>query len=172
MAEGIARQVFAERAIPAEFSSTGIRADGSPIAGRAVELLARRGIDMADHRGALLTAEAMTRADLVIAMARRHAREAVLLDPQVLPRTFTLRELVRRGDECGGRPPGVPVRAWAAGLAEGRRLDAFLGTSSRDDIADPYGQGTKAYQKVIDQLDGLIRSLADLVDPTPEEGQP
>lgn len=172
MAEGIAAALLAERGMAVEVSSCGIRTDGSPAAGRAVELMARRGIDLTEHLSTPLTAERLARADLVVAMSRRHAREVFLVEPAALGRTFTLRELIRRATEAGPCPTGTSFAGWLHSLSVDRSPEMLLGASSRDDIADPYGQGTSAYQAVIAELDELIVALVDLLAPAFQETTP
>jgi hypothetical protein len=81
----------------------------------------------------------LQRADLVLGMERAHVRHAVLLEPEAWPRTFTLKELVRRGEELGSRPPVESPGAWLARAHEGRDRPDMLGDSLLDDVADPYG---------------------------------
>ena len=60
------------------------------------------------------------RADLVLGMSRAHVRHAVVIAPEIWPRAFTLKELLRRGMETGPRRPGEPVADWLARVHEGR----------------------------------------------------
>jgi hypothetical protein len=48
-------------------------------------------------------------ATLRIGLEREHVQEAVLLDGSAWPRTFTLKEIVRRGEEVGPRRPGGSI---------------------------------------------------------------
>ena len=172
MAEGLARALFDERGVDITVSSCGISTDGSSAAGLAIELLERRGIDLSTHVSTALTADRISAADLIVALSRRHAREVVMLDPTALARTFTLRELVRRGVEAGPCPEGIDVRAWAEAVSGDRPPAAFLGASSHDDIPDPYGQGASAYESVIAELDEHLAALADLFEPSFQEASP
>ena len=58
----------------------------------------------------------LTGADVLIGMAREHVREAVVLAPDVWGRAFTLKEIVRLGEERGGRAPDEPLEQWLARL--------------------------------------------------------
>jgi protein-tyrosine-phosphatase len=103
-------------------------------------------------------------ADLVIGMARSHVREAVALaGPAVVNRAFTLKEIVRRGEERGGRAAGEPVDAWLARLAAGRRINDLLGDSDADDVADPIGGPRRHYERTATELDDLTARLARLL---------
>jgi hypothetical protein len=88
----------------------------------------------------------LQRADLVLGMERAHVRHSVLLEPEAWPRAFTLKELVRRGAELGPRPPVESPGAWLARAHEGRDRPDLLGDSPLDDVADPYGGPSSAYE--------------------------
>ncbi len=59
------------------------------------------GLDLSAHRPRQVDPETIARADLVIGMERAHLREIVLADPPSFAKTFTLREIVRRGGRTG-----------------------------------------------------------------------
>jgi protein-tyrosine-phosphatase len=102
-------------------------------------------------------------ADLILAMAREHVREAVVTAPEVFPRTFTLKELVRRGDEVGKRHAGQPLDRWLSYAHAGRTAAGLLGRSTEDDIADPIGQARPAYERMVAEVEVLIDDLVSLV---------
>src|SRR5580692_9550685 len=95
------------------------------------------GLDLSAHTPRRVDAETIVRADLVIGMERSHLREIVLADPPSFTKTFTLREIVRRGVENGPRSEGQTLADWLAQLGDGRRHAELLGTSPLDDIPDP-----------------------------------
>ena len=66
-------------------------------------MLAGYGIEAAAHRSRVVSAADLAGPTLVLAMAREHLRYAVVTEPGAWPRTFTLRELVRRGTQIGPR---------------------------------------------------------------------
>jgi hypothetical protein len=96
-------------------------------------------------------------------MAREHVREAVLLHPDAWPRSFTLKELVRRGEEAGPRSADQPLVEWLDKVQAGRSRSDLLGVSVDDDVADPIGQRRPVYEKTADELDDLTRRLAALL---------
>ena len=110
-----------------------------------------------------MTAELVREADLVLAMAREHVREAVVLVPEAFPRTFTLKELVRRGSQIGARQPAEPLDRWLAQAHAGRTTRDLMGTSPEDDVADPIGQPRPAYERMVNDLNSLIDRLTWLV---------
>lgn len=114
-----------------------------------------------------MTAEELGAADVVIAMARRHLREAVLACPEAWPRTFTLKELVRRGEGIGPRPPDQPLAAWLDLVGLGRRTADVVGDDPVDDIEDPIGRRDDAYESTAVELTELIDRLVDLAFPPP-----
>jgi protein-tyrosine phosphatase len=123
--------------------------------------MATRGLDLAEHRSQLLDPAAIDRADLVITMARGHLRDVVVAAPSAFGRTFTLRELVRRGEAAGA---AESFASWLALLGEGRRVADLLGDDPNDDIADPIGGPELGYERTAVQLEDLIERLGRLLD--------
>jgi protein-tyrosine phosphatase len=121
------------------------------------------GVDMTEHQSLQVSAEVVAEADVVLGMARRHAREVVLLDPDVWPRTFTLKELVRRGEKLGPRQPGETLGAWLDQLHQGRERMDLVGRSSEDDVSDPLGGPLSAYKASAREIDDLVGRLTALL---------
>jgi protein-tyrosine phosphatase len=138
---------------------------GNVASAHGVAVLADRGLDLAAHRSRVLTADLLSAADVIVGMARMHVREAVVQSPALFPRTFTLKELVRRGEEVGARRFDEPVGEWLARLHDGRSPRDLLGDSPDDDIADPIGQPRKAYERMVAELEPLVDKLVGLVWP-------
>jgi len=149
--------------------SAGLRLVGEPASANGVDVLAQRGIDLRDHRSRILDRQLLEGTDLVLAMSREHLREAVLALPEIWPRAFTLKELVRRGDLIGRRAPGESIDAWLDRAHLGRNRADLLGSSSSDDIADPIGLGRSDYERTADEISGLVDHLVDLMWSTPIE---
>ena len=82
--------------------------------------------------------------------------------PAAWPRSFTIRELVRRGDQAGRRPPGEDLAGWLARVHAGRSRQDLLGDSAEDDIADPIGGPLSGYQRTAEELRRLAVALAHL----------
>lgn len=165
MAEGLLRQALEARAIEATVSSSGFLLDGDPATGDAVAVMRMRDIDIEPHRSRTTTAEMLARADLVVAMARMHVREAGVLVPEAYPRMFTLKELVRRGTEVGPRSGDEALGDWLVRVGEGRDPNALLGDSPDDDVADPVGKSFRTYKKTAKELDELVGRLVGLAWP-------
>ena len=95
-------------------------------------------------------------------MAREHLRYAVVALPGAWPRAFTLKELVRRGQQIGPRLAGESLAGWLRRAHEGRDRSALLGESADDDVADPSGGPPQACTVTAEQLDQLLARLVEL----------
>ena len=165
LAESLLRQALAARALPVAVRSAGLLSDGRPVPRPGLEVAAARGFDLSAHESRRMTAAVVRDADLILGMARQHVLEAVALDPEVWPKAFTLKELVRRGEAAGARPADVAVEGWLDRLHDGRRRDELLGESVADDVADPIGRPRRAYEQMAVELDDLVGRLVDLLWP-------
>lgn len=132
---------------------------GSPASEHSVDLLQARGLDISEHRSQTLSPVLLRAANLVIGMAREHVREAVVQAPDVFPRTFTLKELVRRGEEVGPRDADEPFEQWLARVHAGRSSKDLMGVSVEDDVKDPIGLPRGAYVTMVSELDDLTSRL-------------
>lgn len=170
MAEVLLRRALAARGVVAEVTSAGSLPGGVPASQGSVAAMRRRGLDLTGHRSRPLAPEAVAPADLVVCMARRHCREVVVLHPPAWPRTFTLRELVRRGEEAGARGDGQALGDWLAELGRGRVRAALLSDDPADDVADPIGGPAAAYEATAAALEELVGRLVDLAFPAAPAG--
>jgi protein-tyrosine-phosphatase len=169
MAEGILRRLLDEAGITATIGSAGLHEGGAPATPNAVEVLRDAGIDISSHRSRdLATLDDVALADLVIGMERRHVQEAVVLEPGVRSRSFTLPELARRATAAPPRAAGVPLRAWAESLSAGRTAADLLGTA--DAVADPIGSSKRRYQATAELLFDLLQSVVQRAWPAAESG--
>jgi protein-tyrosine phosphatase len=167
MAEGLLRQRLAERGLDADVgvSSAGFLSEGRPATEAAVLVMAGRGVDISAHVSRKAEQDLLRRADLVLAMARIHVREALVDAPDLLDRTFTLKEIVRRGEETGPRAPDETLPAWFTRISGGRTATVYLGDASVDDIADPVGLPMRTYKKTAKEIDGLLERFVALAWP-------
>lgn len=139
--------------------SGGFLPGGTPVADEVIDVMRGRGIGIESHLSHEVTEADLVEADLVLAMARQHVREAVMTDPGCFPRTFTLKELVRRADENGGPADGETFEAWLARLNVGRTPTQHLGSSELDDVADPVGRPRRIFKRTANELDDLLDRL-------------
>ena len=169
MAEAFLRHRLEGRRADVNVGSAGLRLVGESASANGVDVLAERGLDLRDHRSRIVDRQLLEGTDLVLAMAREHLREAVLALPDIWPRAFTLKELVRRGGMIGPRAPGESIDAWLARAHSGRNRQNLLGSSSDDDVDDPIGLSRSAYEKTADELSDLVDRLVDLLWPAAAE---
>jgi len=162
MAEVLLRQRLEQAGVAARVASAGLLGAGNPAHEHGVGVLRDRGLDMTANRSRTMSGEVLSGADLIVAMAREHVREAVVLAPAVWGRTFTLKELVRRGEAVGPRRPDEPLDAWLARTHQGRRVADLSGSSDTDDVADPIGLPRPSYERLADELEGLLDRLVRL----------
>ena len=156
---------LAERGMDASVHSAGFFRAGERATSDGVAVMAARGFDTSTHRSRLVSADLIKEADLVIGMAREHVRKVVAIAPDSWSRTFTLKELVRSGEQAGPRRPDETFGDYLTRLHWGRRPEDMLSTSSQDDVADPIGGRRRAYDVTAASLDDLTARLARLLVP-------
>jgi len=176
MVEALLRDRLSRLGIGATVSSAGLISEDVPASRRSVRAMARRGLDIDAHRSALVTLQRVAEADLVLGLAREHVREAVVLVPEGFSRTFTLREVVRRGEAVGPRrlvasvpdgpaheSPGVgqmePLERWLARVSMGRKTSDLLGPDAIDDVPDPMGMSQRTYERTAREIEDLVDRL-------------
>jgi protein-tyrosine phosphatase len=163
MAAGLLRRLFARSGVGASVGSAGLLPGGSPATDDAIATMAARNIDIRRHVSRALDAESASATPLVIGMTRHHVREACATYGAPVERTFTLKELVRRGERVEPRAEGESVPAWLARVGAGRSTAELVGDDPDDDIADPVGRPRAAYEQTADELEELLRRLVDLL---------
>ena len=170
MAEAVLRARLDERggdvsALFLEVASAGTDvhwgADGVEATPLAVEVLARRGIDLSEHASRSLTFELVTGANLVVAMTRLHQAAVSALDPAARARTFLAGEVVRLGGQVGPREDR-PLDEWIQAL-DGARGGHFTAGRVADEVPDPWGEPIDEYRRCADRLDGIATALARLL---------
>jgi protein-tyrosine phosphatase len=124
------------------------------------------GIDLGAHVPRMVDPGMIQAADLVVGLTREHVRRAVLAVPPSFPRTFTLREIVRRGLHTGPRGAAEDLGAWLARLHEGRLRADLMGASPDDGVVDPLGGSRDDYRRSLTELSELTRTLCDLAWPS------
>lgn len=126
------------------------------------EELARRGIDATGFRTQPLTRELVEASSLIITASRSHRDQAGRLVPAKRDRMFTLLQL-QRLIAAGIQPSAdeastTPVEQLVAG-ANANRGRAGV-SSRRDDVPDPMGGGTRAFQSMFSLIDQPLTTLA------------
>jgi protein-tyrosine phosphatase len=151
--------------VDALVESAGLREAAPLIDDAAVLALQEHGVDLRSHHSRHLSAAMVQPATLILGFEREHVREAVLRDPSVWPRTFTLKEIVRRGEAAGARQSGETIEDWIARAHADRTRHDLLGADPIDDVADPYGGAPGDYEDAAEEIDDLIGRLVRLVWP-------
>ena len=163
MAEGLLRRLFAQSGVGASVGSAGLLPGGAPATPDAVATMAARRVDLRHHVSRTVDTEMAQGTPLIIGMTRYHVRELCASYGAPMDRSFTLKELVRRGEQVGPRVEGESVYAWLARVAAGRRPADLMGDDPDDDIADPVGRPRSVYEDTADELEGLLRRFVDLL---------
>jgi protein-tyrosine phosphatase len=156
----------------AEFGPSGVTVESAGTLGTTQKVPAELqqeaavyGLDLSAHTSRRVDPGTIARADLVIGMERSHLREIALADPPSFAKTFTLREIVRRGGAIGPRRVAQTLADWLGQLAEGRRHSELLGTSPLDDTPDPMGGTVKEYRSMLIELGTSTQTLHSLIWP-------
>ena len=172
MAQALLVRRLATLGAPVTVRSAGLLREGDPPPAEVLSVMADYGLDVTAHRSHLVTPADLAQADLILGMAREHVRHAVVLAPPSWPRTFTLKELVRRGKQAGPRMPGELMTDWLSRMHEGRTHAALLGASPVDDVADPAGGPPTAYALTATLLEELMTDLVELCWGLPADSLP
>jgi protein-tyrosine phosphatase len=165
IAAALLEQRLEEMAPDVEVVSAGLRETDAAMDDGALLALDRHGVDLRRHSSRSLDASMVDDASLVVGLEREHVREAVLLDPSSWPRTFTLKEIVRRGESAGPRRPGESIPEWIARVHGDRTQRDLLGADRIDDVADPFGGPPGGYEDTAEEIDDLVTRLAQLMWP-------
>jgi protein-tyrosine phosphatase len=170
MAEALLRHRLAAAGVDARVSSAGLHPGGRPATPHGIEVMAARGLDTRGHLSRQLATELVAPADLILGMAREHVREVAVIDPAALDRTFTLKELVRLGEQAGPRTGGEGLADWLARVGRGRERQRLMGVGHDPDydVEDPVGRGREDYEATASELDDLLARLVALI-PTKEQ---
>jgi protein-tyrosine phosphatase len=168
MAEVLLRHHLGDVGAEVGVSSAGLYPGGRPATQHGRDAMADRGLDLSGHQSRQLDRSMLDGADLVIGMAREHVREVAVLDPEALPRTFALKELVRGATAVGPRHADETMTAWLGRVGAGRQRDALLGVGHDGayDIEDPVGRSRADYDATAQELDQLLMRLVGMAWPT------
>jgi protein-tyrosine phosphatase len=123
--------------------------------------------DLSGHVTTPLGRGATQDVDLVLALAREHVREVVSLDAGAWRKTFTLKELVRRGTAVGPRRADEDLASWLSRVHEGRTARELMGAAAIDDVDDPTTSTLVDHATMAQEVDGLVRAAVDLGWPSP-----
>ena len=134
--------------------------NGYPATPHAVEVLAERGIDLGAHVSRKINRDDVDRADLIIAMTRKHGWAVAAHDPEAATRTFLLGEVTRLARSQPRN--GESLRDWSESIARSRRPGRPMGQAG-DEIHDPVGESIEVYRATASELDRLLGDLATAI---------
>ena len=121
---------------------------------------ARRGIFVGEHRSRVVDEAMLRAADVVVTMERRHARELVVMAPEIGHRIHTLLGLVASAPNV---PAGGDLDHWLRDVTAGREASDLMGDRGPDQIPDPYGRARRHYRTCLDTLDHAVDGLVELL---------
>lgn len=139
-------------------TSAGRLDDGNPVPADGIELSREFAIDLQQHRSRHLTPDLVDSADLIVGMAKEHARDVVALVPDARPRTFTWADLV---ESVAEHPPTGDVREWAASVP--RPAGHLLGRDPRD-VEDPIGRPVDVWRRMALRLEHEAATIITAFD--------
>lgn len=96
MAEAFLKRILAREGLATDYAvrSAGVwAAEGRPASPYAIQVMARRGIDISGHRAHGLTRADIEKADVILAMASEHVEAIETLLPQYKPKVHLLSEM-------------------------------------------------------------------------------
>ncbi len=157
-------RALAARGVDAVVLTAGFGTGEHPATRNTLVVADRRGLALDKHRSRHFAAE-LDGVDLVLTMERLHVRDLVVADPNLWPRSFTLKGAVRCAETIGPRGEDEPLSAWLQRLHSGRRSQDLLGTSSDDEVADPAGGPLVEHEETADELEDLVQRFVDLAWP-------
>lgn len=164
LAGALLRDALAARGIDAVVETAGFGNEGEFATSTTRRVATARGLDLEAHRSRRYDGR-LDDVDLVIGMERLHVRDLVVAAPSSWSKTYTFKELVRRGESSGPRGDGESLGAWLDRLHTGRRTADMLGSSPDDDVADPVGGTQIEHEETVAELDDLVQRFVALAWP-------
>ena len=143
--------------------SAGTHAMSSEVASDAVAVLADRGIDISGHTPRLLDRDDVSRADLILTMECAHVAHVVAIDAAAFRKTFAVRELAARADRSEPKRADETLDDYLSRQHRGRRAADVLRSADEWDVADPMGQGRRAFETCATELEGLMVPIAEML---------
>lgn len=165
------RSVLTGGLLETQFKSTGVGAvirtagfsdGGEPPTDSTVRFLATRGVDVKDYLSHWMSSSGIAGADLIITAERNHVVAIAGRWPDAFEYTFTLPELVERGDAAGPRGERT-FQEWLTAVNQGRPNPLDYLDADVDEVDDPTGRAPVVWQACFTQLDDLTSRLAALL---------
>jgi len=159
---GLLENLIQEGQLNAVVRTAGFSDGGESPTDNTVRFLASRDVDVSDYQSHWMSDQSIAGADLVITSERQHVVAIAGRWAEAFQYTFTLPELVKRGEAVGQRG-NLSMQEWLSAVNAGRPnpldyLDIMVG-----EIKDPTGRAPAAWQACFAQLDDLTARLAILL---------
>ena len=165
-AEALARRELARYpGAPIQLSSAGSHAlEGNPAASRSMLAASSRGASLERHFARELTRRRVRAADLILCMAAEHRPFVLSYDRAAAGKTFLLASFARVASQWDWLATS-PADLVALAAEHAREQPG-------DDIDDPLGQSSEAYEACAERLDSLVTPvIAALVKSMPVGSQ-
>lgn len=162
LAEVLLQDLVRQRGGSVWVRSCGVLArPGEPAVQGSREEARARGLDLSAHRSRSADSRELSGCDLVLTMTLAQRRRLAEVWPEGVDRTFTLRGFVALLEES---PPPLPAEAGPPKRVRAA-LDHLAGADARrpGDIEDPYFLPREAFRRLADDLERLLRPVADLL---------
>lgn len=153
-------QRLTQSSVDATVQSAGFIANGSNPPPPLVQVALEMGVDLARHHSRQVLTSDLDRATLILCASRKHVRETVTRSPETWPKSFTLKEFVRRARTVENLSQKQTAPEWIGRIHVGRRREDLLGSSAMDDIEDPMGRSAEAYRNMAREIAMLVDCLA------------
>jgi len=122
------------------------------------------GVTIKVPSGQVLQRDDARAADLLLFVERRLLREAVVTDPSLWPRSFTLREFARRATINPPSRDEESFAQWLSVVHATRRREELLDDDDTEDVADPGLEGTEDdFATMIGELRADVARVAPFV---------
>lgn len=166
MAEFIFKSALEERwpksALPWVVESAGTQVKPNlPMHPFALEILRERDIPAMEFRTRVLSADLISRADLILTAERQHRVAVVKCVPSAVRLTFTLRQFARIANQMREFDGADPVESGRYLLAESVSSRAQLQpvAPKDDDIIDPMGKRIDAFRRCADSIQVAVAAI-------------
>lgn len=132
--------------------SSGFGPEGIAAIDDAVSAMARRGLDVSDHRSRATTVELVDSADVILTAERDHVVKVAALSRDAFARAMTLPELVMRAAGAPSSAGATGVRPWVESLTAERTAARYL-REAIGEVADPTGSPRRAFEAAVVEIE-------------------
>ena len=142
--------------------SAGFADGGEEPTDNTVRYLATRGVDVSGYKSHWMTDHSIRGAHLIVTAEKAHVIAIAGRWPESFGYTFTLPELVERGEAVGPRG-NRRLKEWLGDVNNGRPATLDYLDTEIDEIADPTGRSPAAWKAAWEEIDDLTRRLVTLL---------